>query len=107
VIFESGQDYYDLPIDSTIFSTPTSLNSGMFLDDRIKVYPNPVRGELTVTGLKGKTRFELFDLSGSLLLNKNSEKEKEILNLHGFLPGMYALRIIQGPGIVSKKIFVQ
>ena len=107
VIFEAGQDYFDLEIDPNVFSPVTSAHSGLILKDRINIYPNPARGDVTISGLNGKNRIELFDSNGSLLLNKNSEKEKEILNLAGFRPGMYVLRFIQNNAVISKKIFLQ
>ena len=74
----------------------------------IRIYPNPTEGMLYIemSGLpedKG-VQFSLYNLSGKLLINKNSSLGNETFDLTGQPQGTYILRIIAGENKSEWKI---
>ena len=71
----------------------SGINNLTDKENNIKVYPNPASTSLTIESNPGITgNIELFDLIGNLLKSKNSEGEKNIMDISTFGPGIYFVK---------------
>ncbi|WP_374329739.1 endonuclease, partial [Soonwooa sp.] len=62
-------------------------------DNKIKVYPNPVKNhEIFVDGIKASENVEIYNLNGQKVQNFNQVKNKQKLNLNRLPKGMYILK---------------
>jgi hypothetical protein len=77
------------------------------------VYPNPTKGDITISGadLKGEVSFELTDMTGRTVLAEQhtmSANQPLTLSLNGKLAqGTYTLRLISANGISSRPVMVK
>lgn len=67
---------------------------------KVIIYPNPTQGELKVeiqtTEERQEATFMVYDLSGSLLINKTSTRDITKLDLSPYPLGTYILRVSTG-----------
>lgn len=77
-------------------------------ESSIKVYPNPSKYILLVTGEKIKS-IQITDLSGKTVYNKafNNRKNSELINVSAFHNGIYMLRTEAAKGVYTNKVIVQ
>lgn len=62
-------------------------------DNKIKVYPNPVKNhEIFVDGIKNVDNIEIYNLNGQKVQNFNQVKNKQKLNLNKLPKGIYILK---------------
>lgn len=60
----------------------------------IAIFPNPTNGEFTVELNNGLNKtFEMYDLTGRIVLKASSEKDKTILNINALANGIYYLKV--------------
>ena len=59
----------------------------------LKVFPNPVQSELTISGLMGIEQLMVLDLSGKLLKQISIQEVPSVsLNVESFIPGVYLIQ---------------
>lgn len=80
----------------------------VFNYDEIEVYPNPTYESFKVfmpNGVKHETAyFELFDVSGVILLKDSLFNSETDVNIKELPAGVYVLKIINGDDVLSKMI---
>lgn len=79
-------------------------------DDGIELYPNPNRGEFTITGVKAATNVELYNALGQLLRTVRSSEELTMqINISDLPDGMYLVRIVSDDGsfVTQKRVIKQ
>lgn len=78
-------------MDTLFCSQITSLND-FFLEDEIKVFPNPTENEVSFVNQDDETwdTIEIFDFSGKML---KTVKNKNIINLEKLASGIYLAKI--------------
>lgn len=78
-----------------------------FDNSNIKIYPNPVYDfvniEISNTTMSDAT-VEIIDISGNINLNKSNIKDFEIIDLSGYKPGVYFVKVTIDEMISVKKI---
>ena len=83
----------------------------MLKDFSVKIYPNPTKGDLTVeihNLPEGKAaNLRLYDMSGSLILQKTEVRDTERLNISNRPDGIYILKITSGDSTTEWKIIKQ
>ncbi len=95
------------------WGNPLVLNAVQKIEGRnhIKVFPNPVRNNLTIsiTGFQSPAlTFTLFDLNGRVMQTVLLEYGDNLMNMTALNPGIYFYRITdQGRIIKIDKIVVQ
>ncbi len=89
----------DLPL-SFIRKLPDTwtLNTSSALidikNDKIKIYPNPVRGgTVTVENNTGEQTLEIYDLTGCLLTRVSTHSATTTIDISGFPEGVYLLKM--------------
>jgi hypothetical protein len=95
---------YPAKVIATIHVNETSITK--VVQDRIKVYPNPTIGKLTIDNEQILIeQIILYDLQGRKLdIITNINDYTYILDLQQFVSGMYFLEIKTEKGIITKKI---
>jgi Endonuclease I/Secretion system C-terminal sorting domain len=84
------------------FSTLSNTN---FNEDRVVIYPNPVKNQFSVFGLKYKSSIEIYNAVGSKVFEDNFISEKQFdINLQS---GVYFAKITSDGKNVIKKIIVE
>ena len=81
-----------------------SLNIGDEVLDNISLYPNPTHGRVYFSGLKSKTKIEVFSVEGKLLKHYQSVGNYIDLDLAS---GLYMLKLISDNRLLTKKIIVE
>jgi len=83
-----------------VCETPVGINE---LGNDIKIYPNPVTGELQVTSYKLQvTGIEIFDVMGRK--QKAESRKQNVVDIAHLPNGVYFLKITTENGVVTKKI---
>ena len=75
-------------IDNTTAARESPLSS-------VSLYPNPVSGIITLSGLN-RSKTVLYNSTGQILLRKEATEQIEHFNLSGFTPGIYYFKISSG-----------
>ena len=109
VIYESGSDLHG----GTLLVT--TLNCTIHLTDLsevvtaapIQVFPNPVSGQLNVIAETPIQRCMLMNCLGQVVVDKQHNEPEIRLNVSGFTPGVYLLRICTSEGESVKKIMIK
>jgi hypothetical protein len=92
---------------NTVFQVKVSNNDLDPLEEKLSVYPNPTRNNLSVEVESTIEQLSLFDIAGKMHLtwkDVQSQKFKQALNIS---PGVYVLQITTSTGHYFKKIVVQ
>lgn len=106
--------FNDLCGDSIVVKTISIISSSAestYSDDKIKVYPNPSEGLITID-LKNSIYFEInleiFNLSGQRVYSKllNSQNSEMHIDLRSLPKGIYTLNLISEYWIQSQKIIL-
>ena len=67
------------------------------------IYPNPADDYFIIEGLEGKTEIKIYDLSGRIIVEKNSYSERENIRIDHLNAGIY---IIEFTGMQKKDRFI-
>jgi hypothetical protein len=71
--------------------TATGINN-LSREQQISVYPNPAINIITISGIKSKTNFKIYDLLNNLVSSTNSStNEDETINISQLVNGVYTL----------------
>jgi len=75
--------------------------------ENISVYPNPATNKFTVN-LAGseKANIEMFNLVGQKVYNSTATEKAEV-NVSGFRPGIYMLKVSQNGKVYTSKVVVK
>jgi hypothetical protein len=61
-----------------------------------KVYPNPAKDFITIEGVNENALFNVYNITGSLVLSIPIDKDKIIFNIAELKPNIYIYKIISG-----------
>lgn len=90
------------------YSLPTSLEESSQMKKEIKVYPNLTSGLVSIEIKIGQLqRITIYDISGKNIFSKQLQAQKESVNLCGYSPGVYVLKIETSLGTVHRKVILK
>ncbi|MEI7664179.1 MAG: T9SS type A sorting domain-containing protein [Bacteroidota bacterium] len=72
----------------------------------LKIYPDPAKNFISITGIREKTVLALYNLSGEMVLRKETGTDT-ILQLQNLEPGVYALVLSGHTGRSARKILIK
>jgi hypothetical protein len=90
--------------------TSTVMGTSPGEGESLTVYPNPAKGTLTVEchGMVGRRNvLKLYDLTGKLVKEQGFTTPRMELNIEGYKPGVYQLKMQSDTGDISRKIVIQ
>jgi len=79
-----------------------SIDENELLD--VSIYPNPTNGRVYFSGLKSKTKIEVFSIEGKLLKSFNAIEDYIDIDLAS---GLYMLKLINDNRLITKKIIIE
>lgn len=81
--------------------TPNVLN--------LKIYPNPTKDLIYISGIKNNVQIELFAMDGRKVMDQyaHSDRAFNLVSDVGLSPGIYALRIKSEGEFMTKKIVIE
>jgi hypothetical protein len=101
-------------LDFTIPPCPTlSLTENVFPEARIRVFPNPVRDQVTVefgnAGEQAAADIFIYNVLGKLVKKMGIPQPaiRETIDLGALPPGLYVFRIVWGEAMLNKKIIIE
>ena len=71
----------------------------------ITVYPNPVSGELHI-GLEERSGIQLISMKGEIVYEQENVLDQTI-DVNGFSPGLYILRVQNDHKVVQHKVVIE
>ena len=87
---------------------PASVNTTTSNEEVLTIYPNPTHDNLTIETTISKYTLTIFNTLGQQVYAKHNCGNKEIVNVEGFVPGVYHLRIEGEDGeVVDGKVVVE
>jgi subtilisin family serine protease/PKD repeat protein len=95
-------------ISANLFLSTQSIDN--VLGKNIKLYPNPVKNLLTISGLAEDyktTTINISDILGRTVFTTKTIDESLTIDVGGFAKGIYTVQIIQGNHSTVKKILVE
>jgi hypothetical protein len=70
----------------------------------IRIYPNPAGSEINITAQKPIDKINIYSVTGKLMTHQiNGSANQLNLNIEGFAPGVYLLKIIQSTQVLTLK----
>jgi len=99
------QDYFSgiAPgLESFMFDTLT-VNEFEFLENSIKIYPNPASEYINVTASFEIGTIELFNMLGKSVLSINNSAQ---LNVKNLASGVYFIKVYHNGSVMSKKLVI-
>jgi hypothetical protein len=105
-ILQVVKAWYAVGIGNEAFLTTSDVKP---LENNIKIYPNPVnQGFFTVETKSKDAKYELYDLSGKLLIpSQKLNSGVNRISVNGIQSGVYLLKLISDGNTVSKKIIIK
>jgi endonuclease I len=85
----------------------TGLSNNQFLQEQVKIYPNPANGnEINIISNKDIIA-EVYDILGKRVNQQNLTSNQRKLNISGLKKGIYLLKLKTDSGTVTKKLIRQ
>ena len=82
-----------VPINFVKSSGEIDEQDELSADAELKLYPSPMRNELTIEGCNAGDKIMIVDLTGRIYYNAISQSEKEIINVSSYPSGLYIVSI--------------
>ena len=86
-------EFYDPSVDSSWMDVPTPVSS-IEAFDLVKVFPNPTRNTLFVTGIEAGAVLSFYDMTGRLLQSEYANGSDVSIDISSFRSGVYMLQVI-------------
>ncbi|MDF1673259.1 MAG: T9SS type A sorting domain-containing protein [Vicingaceae bacterium] len=98
---------FDLDAVGVINFNPTSVD-GLTGETNLIMYPNPVKGLLTIRFTETATYFiDIHDLTGKVMFSNTTTKKEHSIELNYLKPGVYFVSIKSGTKNIVKRIIKQ
>jgi hypothetical protein len=79
---------------NVIYQLNLNITSAIDLGlEQIEIYPNPTTGVLNISGIQTGNRIQLYNATGSLILERNATGNFEVLSLDKVPSGMFFIVI--------------
>lgn len=88
--------------DTVIVVFAPLVNQEIFREMQLRVWPQPARNQVCISGFQVLGEIKLMNLQGQLVLEKETTDHETCLNLTGLAPGVYLLDLPQHPGSPQK-----
>lgn len=75
-------------------------------EDDIKLFPNPSKGQFSLSGLKGESLITISNISGETLFTQEGNTSTIDIDLGGYSNGLYLIRINSRNNIVIKHLII-
>jgi len=77
-----------------------------FNNEKINIYPNPSKGQITISNISKGAIIEIFNLLGEIVYSEITDEATHTINLRES-PGIYLVKIQTENNIQSGKIVIE
>jgi len=104
-IQNTGKITFSIIANTTTKTVILDLTSGIseIVEDSYTIFPNPTHNELVINGLRPNSKLSIYDLTGKLVMSKQTNVNVEKFDVSGLCNGIYTLKIETEKGTVTKK----
>jgi len=105
-IYNTGYIYFDWN-PAIVTNTTYNINGSLGIEEvenDFRIYPNPATDEITVATNSNINKIQLIDMSGKIVLSKNTSGETVQLNIGSLQAGIYLIQAETQNGIVTERI---
>jgi len=91
-------------------SNVSNKNAGIDNSDKtFKLFPNPSKGYLNIYATANQTiaSFEIYDVTGHLIMSRHVQKKQFTIQTMGLLPGIYFIKINTPDNYVIEKVIIE
>lgn len=74
-------------------------------DDKLKIFPNPVRDKIIISGDIQVAEIKVYNMNGVELLSRQGDEINEV-DVSAFPPGTYFLRLSDRKHVYHRKIII-
>ncbi|NQU55126.1 MAG: T9SS type A sorting domain-containing protein [Bacteroidetes bacterium] len=86
----------------------TDIDNISVFNENILIYPNPATNEINISSQQAISKVQIYSVTGKLILQTNSGSENiKKINIEGFMPGIYLVKIFMNKTISINKIIVK
>ena len=109
VIYESGtlQNGYLFVTEMDCALHTTAVMENTSVSPMVSVFPNPTSGQVNIVSQIPMQRCLLMNSLGQVVVDKAMNDVESRLNLNGYAPGIYLLKVSTAEGEVMQKIMVK
>ncbi|AUC80980.1 endonuclease [Lacinutrix sp. Bg11-31] len=104
VVLENQSASNRVRIDDLSWTCYSALSIEDFTLNTIKIYPNPVKGNLLNIEVEENTRFEIYSILGKKILEGNVTPANKQVSVSRLNKGVYILKLETPNGSISKKL---
>ncbi|KAF0237566.1 MAG: hypothetical protein FD181_1804 [Prolixibacteraceae bacterium] len=73
-------------------------------NEEIRIYPNPARNEINISSVENITDIQVYAITGKQILNQKFSSVNQLkLNIEGFSPGIYLLKVLHNNQVSTLK----
>ncbi|MFD2824023.1 endonuclease [Lacinutrix iliipiscaria] len=83
------------------------LSTDEFTVNEIKMFPNPVKGQLLNIHTQKDLQVDIYDILGKRILKSNVSANNNKLNVSSLSKGVYLVRLKSNDGVITKKLIKQ
>lgn len=87
-----------------VYKPAVTLSVNKNLEDSFQVYPNPVKGILTIKNFSSNYKVTVFDVKGKQLLHQKTTSKTTQLDFSQLSKGIYLVQINQRNKVIVKKV---
>jgi hypothetical protein len=96
-----------ISLDAMGFEGPLS-DGDMLVDQDFEIYPNPAIDHVVLNGVEANSTVRIVNVAGQTVFESNSRMPLIMVDVSGFSPGLYIVRIqSQKEMITSQKLVIQ
>lgn len=103
VLGDNIESIHDLVLSESSATFATGTPTGILkVNNKIRISPNPANDYINISGVNSGNIF-ISDISGKQIISQEISETGKKINIRGFKPGIYFIRIISENNIVTKK----
>ncbi len=86
----------------------TEISEKNLQPENISIYPNPADNEINISSERSIQQIQIYSLTGKLVTQNYFSFTKDVkINVNGFTPGIYLIRIFQENSVSTQKFIVE
>lgn len=106
ILFATNGASNDMEVKEGFITITDDTGIDMTDENSIAIYPNPARSTVNVSA-EGMLRISIFDITGRLVFDKESNSDRETVDISKFQRATYAIRITTDTGTFVRTLVVE
>lgn len=106
ILFATNGASTDMEVKEGFITVTDDTGIDMIDENSIAIYPNPARSTVNVSA-EGMLRISIFDITGRLVFDKESNSGRETVDISKFQRATYAIRITTDTGTFVRTLVVE